>query len=125
MVAADGVTLAAAVAAGGAAVVLVGLVVALARQVRQLRSSVERLEREVVPLVVRSEELVGHAIGELARVEAVLEGTESVTATVDSASRIAHRAFANPVVKVLAAGAGTATGLRRLREPETDRRRGR
>ena len=48
------------------------------------------------------------------RVGAVLDTTESVHATVDSASRLAYRAFANPVVKVLAVRAGAATGIRRL-----------
>jgi hypothetical protein len=48
------------------------------------------------------------------RVGAVLDTTESVHATVDSASRLAYRAFANPVVKVLAVRAGAASGLRRL-----------
>jgi hypothetical protein len=33
---------------------------------------------------------------------------------VDSASRLAYRAFANPVVKVLAVRAGAASGIRRL-----------
>ena len=44
------------------------------------------------------------------RVGAVLDTTESVHATVDSASRLAYRAFANPVVKVLAVRAGAAIG---------------
>ena len=48
------------------------------------------------------------------RVGAVLDSTESVHATVDSASKLAYRAFANPVVKVLAVRAGAATGIRRL-----------
>jgi hypothetical protein len=47
-------------------------------------------------------------------VGAVLDSTESVHATVDSASKLAYRAFANPVVKVLAVRAGAATGIRRL-----------
>ena len=45
----------------------------------------------------------------------MLDSTESVHQTVDSASRLAYRAFANPVVKVLAVRAGAAGGLRRLR----------
>ncbi len=39
-------------------------------------------------------------------------------ATVDSASRLAYRAFANPVVKVLAVRAGAASGIRRLASVE-------
>jgi hypothetical protein len=48
------------------------------------------------------------------RVGDVLGSAESVSATVDSASRLAYRAFANPVVKVLAFGTGTGAALRRL-----------
>jgi hypothetical protein len=54
------------------------------------------------------------------RVGAVLDTTESVAATVDSASRLAYRAFANPVVKVLAVRAGAATGIRRLASSEAE-----
>jgi hypothetical protein len=44
---------------------------------------------------------------------------------VDSASRLAYRAFANPVVKVLAVRAGAATGIRRLASGNgSDRRNG-
>jgi hypothetical protein len=58
--------------------------------------------------------VVDQAANEMERVGAVLDSTESVHATVDSASRLAYRAFANPVVKVLAVRAGAATGIRRL-----------
>ena len=58
------------------------------------------------------------------RVGAVLDTTESVHATVDSASRLAYRAFANPVVKVLAVRAGAATGIRRLAGRRSGRRPG-
>ena len=38
---------------------------------------------------------------------------------------LAYRAFANPVVKVLAVRAGAATGIRRLASaPDADRRNG-
>ena len=66
-------------------------------------------------LVHEARVTVAQASAEIARVEAVLEDTESVTATVDSATRLATRAFANPVVKVMALRAGTVGGLRRLR----------
>jgi hypothetical protein len=66
-------------------------------------------------LVVDAHRVVGQAASEMERVGAVLDSTESVHATVDSASKLAYRAFANPVVKVLAVRAGAASGLRRLR----------
>jgi len=116
MSAADVVVLVAAVVACMAAVVTLVAAVVLVGQVRRFERGVEALRAEAVPLVAEARHAVDQASGEMARVEAVLESTESVTATVDSASRLAQRAFANPVVKVLALRAGTASGLRRLRD---------
>ena len=70
--------------------------------------------RQTVPLVADAHRVVDQAATEMERVGAVLDSTESVHATVDSASALAYRAFANPVVKVLAVRAGAATGIRRL-----------
>ena len=98
-------------------VAVVGLLVALTslrRQVRALGSVAEQLSRQTVPLVADAHRVVDQAATEMERVGAVLDSTESVHATVDSASRLAYRAFANPVVKVLAVRAGAATGIRRL-----------
>jgi hypothetical protein len=74
----------------------------------------DELRRQTVPLVADAHRVVDQAATEMERVGAVLDSTESVHATVDSASRLAYRAFANPVVKVLAVRAGAATGIRRL-----------
>lgn len=124
MSAADVVVLVAAVVVCIAALVGVVVVTVLAGQVRRLERSIDVLRHEVVPLVSGAREAVDHAKGGLAHVEAVLEGTESVTARVDSASRLAQRAFASPVVKVLAFRAGAATGIRRLRGGEAVPARG-
>jgi hypothetical protein len=96
---------------------VVGILVALRslhRETRQLRMTVDELRRQTVPLVADAHRVVDQAATEMERVGAVLDTTESVHATVDSASKLAYRAFANPVVKVLAVRAGAATGLRRL-----------
>jgi len=57
---------------------------------------------------------MGQAATEMERVGDVLASAEAVSGTVDSASRLAYRAFANPVVKALAFGTGTGSALRRL-----------
>ena len=96
---------------------VVGLLVALTalrREVRALGTVADQLSRQTVPLVADAHRVVDQAATEMERVGAVLDSTESVHATVDSASRLAYRAFANPVVKVLAVRAGAATGIRRL-----------
>jgi uncharacterized protein YlxW (UPF0749 family) len=117
MLAANVVALVAAVMASVAAIVACTAAVVLVGQVRRLERGLEALRAEAVPLVHEARQAVDHASAGMARVESVLEDTESVTATVDSASRLAQRAFANPVVKLLAIRAGTAGGLRRLRQP--------
>jgi len=96
---------------------VIGLLVALGslrREVRSLRRVADDLQRQAVPLVADAQRVVDQAATEMERVGAVLDSTESVHATVDSASKLAYRAFANPVVKVLAVRAGAATGIRRL-----------
>jgi len=96
-----------------------GLLVAvgsLRRQVAALGVVVDDLRRQTVPLVAEAHRVVDQAANEMERIDAVLESTESVHSTVDSASRLAYRAFANPVVKVLAIRAGAAGGVRRLRD---------
>jgi hypothetical protein len=98
-------------------VAVIGLLVALGslrRQTRALAVLADQLRRQTVPLVTDAHRVVDQAATEMERVGAVLDSTESVHATVDSASKLAYRAFANPVVKVLAVRAGAATGIRRL-----------
>lgn len=96
---------------------VVGLLVAigsLRREVRRVGALADELRRQTVPLVADAHRVVDQAATEMERVGAVLDSTESVHATVDSASKLAYRAFANPVVKVLAVRAGAASGMRRL-----------
>ena len=107
------VLVAAGVAAGaaGASVVAVGL---LSRRIGDLKRLVEDLRRETVPLVRQARVVVEEAATEMVRVGDVLGSAESVSATVDSASRLTYRVFANPVVKVLAYSTGAGTALKRL-----------
>lgn len=114
---ADVVVLVAAVLASMGAVVALVAAWILVGQVRRLERGIEALRHEAVPLVREAREAAGHAASEIARVDAVLADTEAVTATVDRAARVARRAFANPVVKVLAWRAGAAGAWRRLGQP--------
>jgi Bacterial protein of unknown function (DUF948) len=114
------------IAAGACVLAVVGLLVAVTamrRQIHDLSAVVDQLQRQTVPLVADVHRVVDQAATEMERIDAVLESTESVHATVDSASRLAYRAFANPVVKVLALRAGAAGGVRQLRaRPSTNGR---
>ena len=107
------VVVAAAVGALGAIACLAAACV-LVVQVRRLERGIEALRHEALPLVEQARAAAGHAATEIARVDAVLADTEAVTAAVDQAAQLARRAFANPVVKVLAWRAGVLGGLRRL-----------
>jgi hypothetical protein len=105
------------VAAGAASLAAVGSLVAvvlLGRRVRQLGRLVGELRTETVPLLRQARVVVEEAATEMVRVGDVLGSTESVSATVDSASRLAYRAFSNPLVKVLAFGTGVGAAARRL-----------
>jgi uncharacterized protein YoxC len=106
--------LVASIASVVAVLVLVVVVSSLRRTVQRLASVADQLEIRMVPLVTDAHRVVDQAATEMERVGAVLDSTESVHATVDSASRLAYRVFANPVVKVLAVRAGAASGIRRL-----------
>jgi len=106
--------LGAAIAAGIASLVLVGVVIVLGRRVRDLGRAVEELRRETVPLVHDARVVVDQAAPAMVRVGDVLDSAEAVSATVDSASRLAYRAFSNPVVKILAYSTGVGSALRRF-----------
>lgn len=97
-----------------AVVGVLAVMVSLRRQVRELAEVTQDLRRQLMPMVADAHRVVDQAATEMERVGAVLDSTESVHSTVDSASRLAYRAFANPVVKVLAVKAGAAGGMRRL-----------
>jgi hypothetical protein len=112
--------LVAAVVTGLAAIGMLVALRSLRAETRRLAAVADDLRGQTVPLVVDAHRVVDQAATEMERVGAVLDSTESVHATVDTASKLAYRAFANPVVKVLAVRAGAATGIRRLRSGPAD-----
>lgn len=109
---------AAVIVAVAVAILCLGLVAALVSfmgTLRLVRGTVEELRREAVPLVAELRATVGQANAELTRVDGLIENAESISGTVDSASRLAYLFMANPIVKALAFGAGTTRAARRLR----------
>lgn len=105
--------LAASLAALATSAALVAVVV-LGRRTAELRRLVTELQSEALPLVRQARVVVDQAATEMERVGDVLGSAEAVTTTVDSASRLAYRAFANPVVGIMAFGTGLRGALRRL-----------
>jgi len=104
-----------AVAATIALGVLLAVVVALLRAVRELRGTVEHLRVESQAVVEELQEAVRGTNAELARIDNVLHAAESVTDTLDSASRLAYLTVGSPVVKGLAAATGANQAYRRFR----------
>ena len=110
----------AAVAVGlAAAVVAVAFVLSLlslTRAATELRRAAEDLRNETLPVVAQLRETVANADAELERVDGLIGTAENVTATVDSASRLAYLALSNPVIKILAFASGTGRAARRFRK---------
>jgi di/tricarboxylate transporter len=97
-----------------AAVVTTVAAVSLRRRTLELSEVASRLNAETLPLVQDARTVVDHAATEMERVGDVLGSAEAVSATVDSASRLAYRAFSNPLIKTVAFGSGLSGALRRL-----------
>ncbi|MGH9191635.1 MAG: hypothetical protein ACRDZ0_04070 [Acidimicrobiales bacterium] len=103
------------------AVVLLAVgVVALLRTLRALREVAQLLRTETVPVLDDLRDTVDAANGEIERLDHLVTTAESVTGTVDSASRLAYIAMANPVIKGVAFASGTAKAARRLRGRRDD-----
>lgn len=95
--------------------VMVWAIVMLTKTLRLLSQSLEEMRRETLPMVAEMRVAVGQANAELERVDILLGTAESISSTVDSASRLAYLAFSNPVIKAIAFASGTAGATRRMR----------
>jgi hypothetical protein len=104
-------------AVAGVAVVALALAMgSLLRTLAALQQTIDTLRAETIPLVSDVHRTARKASTDLDRAGAVLHTAESLSSTVDSASRLAYRAFSNPVVKVMAFASGTSRAYRRLRQ---------
>ena len=95
--------------------VLVFVVARLLQTVRDLQHTVEALREESVALVAELHEANRTANLERTRIDNVLRTAESVSGTVDSATRLAYLTMGSPVVKGLAAATGANQAYRRFR----------
>ncbi|MGZ4728097.1 MAG: DUF948 domain-containing protein [Acidimicrobiales bacterium] len=98
-----------------AVIVAMALVVqAMLRTLRELRGTLEELQGEAVPLMGELRDTVERAGAEVERVDDLLDTAETISATVDSASRLGYLAFRAPVIRTVALGRGIGRGARRL-----------
>ena len=102
-------------------VVMIAVIVALAlvvqtllRTLREVRDTLEALQGEAVPLMGELRDTVERAGAEVDRVDDLLDTAETISATVDSASRLGYLAFRAPVIRTVALGRGIGRGARRL-----------
>ncbi len=107
----------------GAFVVLLYVTQGLLRALRQLQGSLDALERETLPLLAELRDTVELAGAEVDRVDDLLGAAESISATVESASRLSYLAFRAPLVKTVAFFRGVARFFRRLGGGEQRRAR--
>lgn len=99
-----------------AGVVLLALgLLTLRRTLATVQSGIDELRRETVPVVVDLQASIDHVNRQLERIDDVVASVRSVSGTVDAASRLAYVTMANPVIKAVALGAGTAKAARSLR----------
>lgn len=122
MQATDVVAIVAAVCVAVLAGAFVMMLADLARTLRELRAALAELTEVAGPLVADLRDTVSEAAVELDRVERLVTSAETVTGTIDSASRLAYRTLASPVVKAMALRAGVSRASQRLRGEEGDDR---
>lgn len=102
--------------------VLTVAVVSLVRTMRELQTVVEELRVSALPMVDDLHTTVAKADAELHRVDRVIGRAERISATVDHASRLTHRAFAPPLIKGLSLVSGAGQAGRRMRDRRRVRR---
>jgi hypothetical protein len=89
-----------------ATVVLVVAVQSLVRTMRELRSVVDDLREQTLPMV-------GELRNGVERVDHVIATAERITDTLDAASRLTSRAITPPLIKTVSIVAGARRVLRR------------
>lgn len=103
------------VAAGMAVVGILFALGALIRTLAVFRAAIVDLHARAAPLLSDAHAAVRQATTDLDRVDDLLETANTISSTVDSASRLAYTAFSSPVVKGLALATGVGRAARRLR----------
>lgn len=114
----SGTDVAALIAAGFFGVLVVFLCLVLFtvfRLLTQVGDLLQGVTDETVPLIGGLNETISGVNVELARVDTIIAGVQSITATADRLAGVIHTAVSNPMIKVAAYAAGTARGIRQLR----------
>ncbi|MBS3941939.1 MAG: DUF948 domain-containing protein [Actinobacteria bacterium] len=78
--------------------------------------TVGRVTDETVPILRGVTDTVAGVNVELARVDTIVAGVQSITSTTDRIVGVVHAILANPLIKAAAVAAGTAKAARALRD---------
>jgi len=89
---------------------LIKVVGLLEEATRDLRETTDRL----LPTLEHVTETASGVNVELARVDTIVAGVQSVTSTTDQLVGVLHAAVSNPLIKVAAFGAGAAHARRKM-----------
>jgi hypothetical protein len=111
----DVAALVASVVAAVLVLALLVALVALVRAIKTLRETAEQLRANTLPLVVEARAAVSQANDDLERVDGLVGRAGSISATVDSASKLAYLTVFNPTVKLLAFSTGVSRAVRVFR----------
>jgi len=95
--------------------VMVVAVQSMVRTLRELRLTVDELRGSTLPMVEDLRITVAKAGDGLDRVDGIIDRAESITTTVDNASRLTYKAMAPPLIKTISVIAGAGRAARRLR----------
>lgn len=82
---------------------------------RDLRSQIDRLDDQVLPLVDDLTRSLADANAELDRIDQLVGSAEAISATVDATSKLAYRALSAPVIKTVAVTSGASRAARRFK----------
>jgi hypothetical protein len=106
------------IGAGFWGVLVIGLCVVLIRTlllIDQAVVTVRDISNETVGLLGGLNETVAGVNVELARVDTIIAGVQSITATTDQLVGVVHATVSNPLIKSVAFVAGAAQGAKKLR----------
>lgn len=87
----------------------------LAQLARRLARVTREFEEQAVPAAREIRRVAESAVDDVARVEALLDLSETIGARVDSASEATYRVLTAPIIKGLAVASGTRRAAERLR----------
>lgn len=110
-----------AVAALGASVALALLCARVSRAARDLEAAAHAIDRVATPALEELRTAAARAVGEVDRLDDLLEVAGSIGQRVDTATEVTYRALTSPVIKGVALASGTRRAASRLRGRPGDR----